>query len=105
MELENRYQSLIQPIQDLGRNWDINIADSLTEYLEELDDLRVSFGNNGATLNFAQAALLIQGSTAVYSKKVEYLHRLVFQTLEHINEQKNNAEGNGVSGIVFTCAQ
>ena len=39
-------------------------------------------------LNFAEAALLIQGSTAVYSRKVEYLHSLVIQALELVADQK-----------------
>lgn len=31
---------------------------------------------------------VLQGSTSVYSKKVEYLHALVYQTLELITAQK-----------------
>lgn len=31
---------------------------------------------------------VVQGSTSVYSKKVEYLHALVYQTLELITAQK-----------------
>ena len=34
------------------------------------------------------AALLIQGSAHVYSKKVEYLHQLVFQALDVIARQE-----------------
>jgi len=34
------------------------------------------------------AALLIQGSTCVYSKKVEYLYSLVFQTLDIFIQQR-----------------
>ena len=82
------YHNLIQPIQDLAQNWDINIADALTEYLDELDDVKIKFGSKTKALNFAEAALMIQGSTAVYSRKVEYLHRLVFQTLEHFANQR-----------------
>lgn len=37
------------------------------------------------------AALLIQGSTNVYSKKVEFLHELVYKTLEEM-------VGNGRNG-------
>ncbi|XP_033124599.1 condensin-2 complex subunit H2-like [Anneissia japonica] len=33
-------------------------------------------------MNFAEAALLIQGSACIYSKKVEYLYTLVYQTLD-----------------------
>lgn len=34
------------------------------------------------------AALLIQGSASVYSKKVEYLHSLVYAALEAIAEKR-----------------
>ena len=36
----------------------------------------------------AAAALLIQGSANVYSKKVEYLHSLVYQALDFIAAKK-----------------
>lgn len=34
------------------------------------------------------AALLVQGSAHVYSKKVEYLHQLVYQALDVIADRK-----------------
>jgi condensin-2 complex subunit H2 len=34
------------------------------------------------------AALLIQGSACIYSKKVEYLHTLVYQALEFIADRR-----------------
>ena len=37
-----------------------------------------------APLPSSPAALLIQGSTCVYSRKVEYLHKLVFNALEAV---------------------
>lgn len=40
------------------------------------------------------AALVIQGSACVYSKKVEYLHSLVYQALEFVAERKIKAVRN-----------
>lgn len=100
-EIENRYKALIQPIKDIAANWDIDIAESLTEYLEDLDNLRISIDGGKSNLNFAEAALLIQGSTAVYSKKVEYLHQLVLQSLEFITNKKSTA-GAGAQGGKIT---
>ena len=37
------------------------------------------------------AAMLIQGSTCVYSRKVEFLYALVFQTLDLLAERKRTA--------------
>ena len=80
---------------------------ALQEYLAELETIAVSFDNGRTVLNFAEgarctthscacsfveptaaAALLIQGSACVHSKKVEYLHSLVDHTLEIIIKQK-----------------
>ena len=94
MDLESRFHSLIQPIRDLASNWDVDIAESLENYLGELERLRVNIdGNSGGSpdsLNFAEAALLIQGSTAIYSKKVEYLHQLVLQALEVMSNKSGS---------------
>lgn len=84
-----RFKSLIQPIKDLASNWDIDIADSLTDYLEELEGLRITLDDGQTQLNFAEAALLIQGSAAVYSKKVEYLYQLVVQSIEFMTKKKS----------------
>jgi condensin-2 complex subunit H2 len=93
--LDVKFRALLDPIKDLAANWDIDIADSLTDYLEELESLRMSSDGQN-TLNFAAAGLLIQGSTAVYSKKVEFLHQLVLQSLSQItNSKSSSSNGNG----------
>lgn len=91
---ETKFKSLIQPIKDLATNWDINIAENLNEYLEELENIRISLDGGNNQLNFAEAALLIQGSTAIYSKKVEYLHQLVLKSLEYISNKKTSVNKN-----------
>lgn len=79
-----RYAHLLEPLRDLAENWKIDIATELTDYLGELDRMVVSLDGGVTSLNFAEAALLIQGSACIYSKKVEHLHSLVFQTLNCI---------------------
>uniref|UniRef100_A0A3P9Q3P1 Condensin-2 complex subunit H2 n=1 Tax=Poecilia reticulata TaxID=8081 RepID=A0A3P9Q3P1_POERE len=86
---ESRYSHLLQPIRELTKNWEIDVASELNDYLEELDEMCITFDGGRTRLNFAEAALLIQGSTCIYSKKVELLHSLVFQTLEFISDNKN----------------
>ncbi|CAJ1054431.1 condensin-2 complex subunit H2 [Xyrichtys novacula] len=58
----------------------------------------ITFDGGKTRLNFAEAALLIQGSTCIYSKKVELLHNLVYQMLEYVNDRNKKrskeAEGN-----------
>lgn len=57
---ENRFAYLLQPIRDLASNWDIDIAAELEEYLEELEGITFAIEDVGPSLNFAEAALLIQ---------------------------------------------
>uniref|UniRef100_A0A3P8UAK5 Condensin-2 complex subunit H2 n=1 Tax=Amphiprion percula TaxID=161767 RepID=A0A3P8UAK5_AMPPE len=82
---QSRYVHLLQPIRELTKNWDIDLASELNDYLDELDEMCITFDGGKTRLNFAEAALLIQGSASIYSKKVELLHNLVFQTLEFIS--------------------
>ncbi|XP_017295988.1 condensin-2 complex subunit H2 isoform X2 [Kryptolebias marmoratus] len=84
---ENRFTHLLQPIRELTKNWEIDVASELNDYLEELDEMCITFDGGTTRLNFAEAALLIQGSTCIYSKKVELLHSLVYQTLEYISDR------------------
>ncbi|XP_077449755.1 condensin-2 complex subunit H2 isoform X2 [Stigmatopora argus] len=83
---ESRYAHLLHPIRDLTMNWAVDVAAELNDYLKELDTMCVTFDDGETQLNFAEAALLIQASTCIYSKKVELLHNLVYQTLEYITE-------------------
>ncbi|XP_004084079.1 condensin-2 complex subunit H2 [Oryzias latipes] len=84
---ESRFAHLLQPIRELTKNWDVDVASQLNDYLDELDEMCITFDGGKTRLNFAEAALLIQGSACIYSKKVELLHHLVFQTLEFISEK------------------
>lgn len=69
-DVEARFAHLLQPIRDLTKNWEVDVAAQLGEYLEELDQICISFDEGKTTMNFIEAALLIQGSACVYSKKV-----------------------------------
>ena len=53
-----------------------------------LDQICISFDEGKTTMNFIEAALLIQGSACVYSKKVEYLYSLVYQALDFISGKR-----------------
>uniref|UniRef100_F6ZEU6 Condensin-2 complex subunit H2 n=1 Tax=Ciona intestinalis TaxID=7719 RepID=F6ZEU6_CIOIN len=85
-----RFEFLLHPIKDLTKNWNINIANVLEDYLTELEKMTFSFDGGKTTLNFAEASLMIQGTACVWGRKVEYLHSLVYQTLELIRNNKKN---------------
>lgn len=94
--------------RDLADNWNIDIARELEDYLSELEKITFSFDGESKSLNFAEgirplkllfssicqcsfdaAALVIQGSACVYSKKVEYLYTLLYQTLDYLIEKRH----------------
>jgi Condensin II complex subunit CAP-H2 or CNDH2, N-terminal len=62
-----------------GRGWRVR-AESIT----------ISFDGGRTNLNFTEAALLIQGSTAAYSRKVEHLYTLIYRTLELLASKRAN---------------
>ncbi|NXK10675.1 CNDH2 protein, partial [Herpetotheres cachinnans] len=95
-EVESRFLHLLQPIRDLTKNWEVDVAAQLGEYLEELDQICISFDNGKTTMNFIEAALLIQGSACIYSRKVEYLYLLVYQTLDFISNKKREKQPSSV---------
>ncbi|KAM6100983.1 condensin-2 complex subunit H2 [Pterocles gutturalis] len=95
-EVESRFLHLLQPIRDLTKNWEVDVAAQLGEYLEELDQICISFDNGRTTMNFIEAALLIQGSACIYSRKVEYLYLLVYQMLDLISNKKREKQPSSV---------
>ena len=54
----------------------------------QIDGLSITFDAGLTTTNFSEAALLIQGSACVYSKKVEYLYTLVYQVLNLVTSKQ-----------------
>nr|XP_009682861.1 PREDICTED: condensin-2 complex subunit H2 [Struthio camelus australis] len=95
-DVESRFLHLLQPIRDLTKNWEVDVAAQLGEYLEELDQICISFDGGKTTMNFIEAALLIQGSACIYSKKVEYLYSLVYQALDFISNKKREKQPSSV---------
>jgi len=94
----SRFAHFLQPIRDLSKVWKIEIADELERYIEEVAQLSILNPVDGVTkVNFAEAALLIQGSTAIYSRKVELLHQLVYQALDLLCSGKG-MDGRGPKG-------
>ncbi|XP_045582218.2 condensin-2 complex subunit H2 [Procambarus clarkii] len=88
-ELDARFSVFLNPIRDLTKNWEVDIAKYLEEYLEELAEVQITFDGGETLMNFAEAAMLIQGSATVYSKKVEFLWQMVLQMLDLLSSRRN----------------
>ncbi|XP_064603130.1 condensin-2 complex subunit H2-like [Liolophura sinensis] len=95
-DLEARFAHILQPIRDLTKNWDVDIANHLEEYLDEIESISVTFDGGATTMNFSEAALVIQGSASVYSRKVEYLYTLVYQVLDLLASKKRQTQASSV---------
>lgn len=99
-EIEQRYANLLTPIRDLTKNFEVDIAAYLDQYLGELSQTPITYQEGESSVNFTQAAFLIQGSAFVYGKKVEYLHSLVQKMAGEIvhNSLKGDAQENAKEG-------
>ncbi|KAH9314188.1 hypothetical protein KI387_022815 [Taxus chinensis] len=95
--LLRRLIQLLQPNnRDLAANWAVDVSAELDNYLNHLAVTSLfQDGSGSSSLNFAQAALLIQGSIQIYSRKVEYLYSLVLQTLDFIANKKQSQQDKG----------
>ncbi|KAH7649268.1 hypothetical protein FG379_001625 [Cryptosporidium bovis] len=93
--------------KDPSLNWNIDVSSELEKYLSaiELLDEDISCsqntevgsnnqqnnnqGNYHQLFNFVEAALIIQNSTSLYSKKIEHLHSLVYETFNLLSTGKS----------------
>ena len=68
-------------------NWEVPLSRYLEEYIE--NTLGTLATNNRVTkVNFVEAALLLQGTASVYSKKVEFLWQNTLKMLDTLASQK-----------------
>ena len=65
-EEDQRFVELLKPIKDLTVNWSVPLAKYLQDYYEELTDLHITLDGRNAKVNFAEAALFLQGTASVY---------------------------------------
>lgn len=79
----------LQPRRDLQSNWEVDLAKNLEDYLLKICSGEVT---SEQSVNFAEAALLLQGSVQVYSRKVEYLYSLVLHVLEFLSQKRKDQE-------------
>eukprot|EP00092_Neocalanus_flemingeri_P017266 GFUD01018670.1.p1 GENE.GFUD01018670.1~~GFUD01018670.1.p1 ORF type:complete len:675 (-),score=216.95 GFUD01018670.1:180-2204(-) len=93
---DQRFAELLKPIKDLTQNWEVPLANLLSTYIDDLQHVTITFDGGETSVNFAEAALLLQGTASVYSKKVEFLWQLVLQTLDMLRSKKLGEDGGEV---------
>ncbi|XP_023323551.1 condensin-2 complex subunit H2 isoform X2 [Eurytemora carolleeae] len=92
--LDPRFEELLKPIRDVQQNFQIQVSELLAKYLDKVQTINV----NGQTLNFTEAAMLLQGSASCYSKKVDYLHQSSMRMLDLITKDNANDDEGGGDG-------
>ncbi|XP_046631269.1 condensin-2 complex subunit H2-like isoform X2 [Daphnia pulicaria] len=92
----SQFAALLKPIRELTKQgcWELNIADKLEEYVQYIQDLRIEVNVNGEQmkLDFAKAAMVVQNSAQIYSKKVEQLWLLLQEVIEFLSSNGNGNE-------------
>ncbi|VVA37149.1 PREDICTED: condensin-2 complex subunit H2 [Prunus dulcis] len=88
----------LQAERDLESNWELDLGQKLEEYLLKICSGEIPTEAEGhVAINFAEAALLLQGSIQVYSRKVEYLYSLVLRALEFLSQKGQHEQSEGTS--------
>ncbi|XP_065863696.1 condensin-2 complex subunit H2 [Euphorbia lathyris] len=90
----------VQAERDLQANWEVDLAKKLEDYLLKIcsgEITGVEDHSANISINFAEAALLLQGSVQVYSRKVEYLYNLVLHALDFLSQKRQQEQSEGSS--------
>lgn len=104
---DSRFKELLTPHRDLAANWSVDVALQLIEYAASVgihlppstDDQKIlssqpssasapiesSISPPDTTIDFAHAALILQGSSNIYSKKIDHLYSLVLTAVDTLN--------------------
>ncbi|CAK7333338.1 unnamed protein product [Dovyalis caffra] len=77
----------VQAQRDLEANWEVDLSKKLQDYLLKICSGEIAGNEEDSNFNFAEAALLLQGSVQVYSRKVEYVYNLVLHALDFLSQK------------------
>ena len=95
-EEEDQFSSLLQPIRELTKTgtscWDLEIASKLEKYIDYIahQPIEINVSGERMELDFFKAALVVQNSVHIYSKKVENLWLLLQETMEFLSSRSSN---------------
>ncbi|KAK4477845.1 hypothetical protein RD792_017108 [Penstemon davidsonii] len=81
-----RFIQSVQPLRDLQSNWTVDLAKNLEEYLLKICSGEITGADDAIiSVNFAEAALLLQGSVQVYSRKLMFKGGYIYSLMMHID--------------------
>lgn len=90
---------IARPVKDMAKNFNIDVDHILKNYLDAIDNLDESAVDNLSdsfqqdmhelvSLNFGEAAMIVQNSASIYSKKVDLLQKIFDNTLRIFRAEK-----------------
>ncbi|XP_042899692.1 condensin-2 complex subunit H2 isoform X2 [Parasteatoda tepidariorum] len=83
--IEEYYHDLLQPVKDAEKSFQIDVAQLLSSYIN-------NFVQGNVPANFNAAALVIQGSSSIYGRKVEFLYNLATQLYQNLVKNKKDEQ-------------
>ena len=69
-DVEVRFAHLLQPIRDLTKNWEVDKAAQLDEYLEEVDQICISFDEGNTIDPGLSLCLQLKGGVPRWSTRL-----------------------------------
>jgi len=90
-----RFAALLREERDPAAIWNIDVSSLLEDYITLVASTGTQSSGSRTNFNFAEAALLIQGSASIYGRKADFLHSLVLQALSLFSSGDVGQEGGG----------
>lgn len=92
-EICARFAELLKPIRELTKQgcWEMNMAGILDQYAHYIKDLHVEEHVDGEQekVDFAKAAIVVQNSAQIYSKKVDDMYLQLQETVNFLSHGYN----------------
>lgn len=90
-----RFAALLREERDPAAIWNIDVSSLLEDYMKLVASAGTQSTDSRKNVNFAEAALLIQGSASIYGRKADFLHTLVLQALSLFSSGDVGLESGG----------
>lgn len=96
----SKWATRLQPIKELAKNFNIDIAAELEQYLDEVEQC-LQDDQAEVKPSFEEAALVVQSSSYAYAKKVDYLMKLAVAALEGAKAKQKQSDQSKKAKVCF----
>ncbi|CAD6194691.1 unnamed protein product [Caenorhabditis auriculariae] len=92
-----KYDYLLKPVTDLVDNFAIDILHEIEKFLEDQEKAQ-SEGDGYTRFNFPEASILIQATTQIYGRKVDYVCDQTYALLDTLKGTNTHSQGANARG-------